>query len=247
MVSPFATIIPFAAAGNGWLRTLRALTRCGSRHTVRVPPASKRRARLPALLLGSRRSGAPSVDIVLPPRDSQTVTGRWRPVLLVLLGALLSPTVPSAAGAVEVDIVRVAPVSITLERVKEHAFIGIQAVLRPDGRSSVVSLGGRNVQIRTDDDEISQLAFILPLERRVGATHVDVLRSFGPTAAVFDGVVQAPGPTGGGLIKLFELYDIVFDTNEDFAELLLIFCAPTGPLTGGELIVGPAEVAFRVE
>jgi hypothetical protein len=187
------------------------------------------------------------VDIVQPPRDSKAVTSRWRPVVLVLLCALWSLAMPSAAGAVDVDIVRVAPVSITLERVKEHAFIGIQAVLRPNGRSSIVSLGGRNVHIRTDNDEISQLAFILPLERRVGATHVDVLRSFGPSAAVFDGVVQNPGPTGGGLIKLFELYDIVFDTNEDFAELLLIFCAPTGPLTGGELIVGPAEVPFRVE
>jgi hypothetical protein len=187
------------------------------------------------------------VDIVQAPRDSQTLTGRLRPLVVVLLGALWSLAMPSAAGAVDVDIVKVAPVSITLERVKEHAFVGVQAVLRPDGRSSVVSLGGRNVQIRTDDDEISQLAFILPLARRVGATHVDVLRSFGPSAAVFDGVVQTPGPTGGGLIKLFELYDIVFDTTEDFAELLLIFCAPTGPLTGGELIVGPAEVAFRVE
>jgi hypothetical protein len=187
------------------------------------------------------------VDIVQASGVGKTVTRRWRAVVPVLLGALLSLAVPNAARAVEVAIVKVAPVSITLERVKEHAFIGIQAVLRPDGVSSVVSLGGRNVQIRTDDDEISQLAYILPIERRVGATHVDVLRSFGPTAAVFDGVVQNPGPTGGGLIRLFELYDIEFDTSEDFAELLLIFCAPTGPLTGGELIVGPAEVAFRVE
>ena len=187
------------------------------------------------------------MDIVQAPRDSKTVIGRWRPVVLVLLGAMLSLAMPNAARAVDVDIVKVAPVSITLERVKEHAFIGIQAVLRPVGLSTIVSLGGRNVHIRTDHDEMSQLAYILPLERRVGATHVDVLRTFGPTAAVFDGVVQSSGPAGGGLIKLFELYDIVFDTNEDFAELLLIFCAPTGPLTGGELTIGLAEVAFHVD